>query len=395
MPDRAELIASRPADLAACCEHLAGCPVFGFDTEFIGENTYHPHLCLVQVATPERLYLIDPLALESLEPFWELVADPGRVAVVHAGREEIRMCRLWSGRTPGNLFDLQVAAGLVGVGYPAGHGTLVQQLLRVRLEKAETLTDWARRPLTPQQVKYAYDDVRYLLALYDELRRRLDQLGRAEWAAEEFRALTRRALQEDPASEPWRKLRGLGSLTRKQLAMARELFIWRDDTAERLNRPARFILRDDLIVEVTRRNPHKERDLAVLRGFPRNLAPEVLNAVALGRATLPDQLPRQPDRDNDPPQVGLVTNFLLAVLGGWCAGQSLTPGLAATTQDVKLLVRARLQGAPLPEESILTSGWRAEHVLPMLLDVLDGRNTVRIRNLNTLEAFELGKTNGR
>src|SRR5437868_2427152 len=201
MSDLPEQFVERPDELAACCDHLAGCSAFGFDTEFIGEDTYHPHLCLVQVATAERLFVIDPLAAGPLDRFWEMVADPARVVVAHAGREEIRMCQLGCGRPPGNLFDLQIAAGLVGLGYPMGHGALVNNLLGVQLAKAETLTDWSRRPLTQQQVQYAYDDVRFLIALWQKLGKKLAKLGRRDWAVEEFRALEHRALLENPAVE--------------------------------------------------------------------------------------------------------------------------------------------------------------------------------------------------
>src|SRR5437764_984793 len=139
MPDLPEVLVSRPDELPACCEHLAACKRFGFDTEFVGEDTYHPHLCLVQVATPEKLYLIDPLSAGPLDAFWNLVVDPANLVVVHAGREEIRLCHLWTGKIPGNIFDLQIAAGLVGLAYPLSHAALVSQLLGVQLSKGETL----------------------------------------------------------------------------------------------------------------------------------------------------------------------------------------------------------------------------------------------------------------
>ncbi|HEX4591445.1 MAG TPA: HRDC domain-containing protein, partial [Gemmataceae bacterium] len=259
MSDLPQQFVDDPAALAECCDHLAGCSAFGFDTEFIGEDTFHPRLCLVQVATAERLFVIDPLAAGPLDRFWELVADPARVVVVHAGREEIRMCQHGCGRPPGNLFDLQVAAGLVGVGYPMGHGPLVWQLLKVQLAKGETLTDWAQRPLSAQQISYAYDDVRYLLPLWRQLTKRLEKLGRTEWAAEEFQTHTRRALAEDPEIERWRKLRGLGSLDRRRLAVVRELYAGREGIAERQNRPARTVVRDDLVVEIARRLPQREK----------------------------------------------------------------------------------------------------------------------------------------
>jgi ribonuclease D len=390
MSDLPEQFVERPDELAACCDHLVGCSAFGFDTEFIGEDTYHPHLCLVQVATTERLFVIDPLAAGPLDRFWELVADPARVVVVHAGREEIRMCQLGCGRPPGNLFDLQIAAGLVGLGYPMGHAPLVNQLLKVQLAKGETLTDWARRPLTRQQVQYAYDDVRHLLPLWRHLTKRLDKLGRTEWVAEEFAALARRALLENPAVERWRKLRGLGSLDRKRLAVVRELFAWREEVAERQNRPPRTVVRDDLLVEIARRLPQRERDLAVLRGLPRHDVEAIFQVVQRGRAVPPDEWPTMQERDNDPPQVGLVSSLLIAVLGDLCARLSLTPGLVATTNDVKLLVRARFGGGEPPAESGLTRGWRAKTVLPILLAVLEGRQAVRVGNVRAASPFLLG-----
>src|SRR4051794_24925674 len=121
MSDIAEKMVTDPASLGACCAHLAATRRFGLDTEFVGEDSYHPKLCLVQVATEEALYLIDPFVCGPLDEFWKLVVDPGNQVIVHAGREEVRLCHIWSGQTPGNLFDLQIAAGLVGLAYPLGH----------------------------------------------------------------------------------------------------------------------------------------------------------------------------------------------------------------------------------------------------------------------------------
>src|SRR5215471_18054215 len=118
MTDLSEQIVAQPEELPGCCEYLAGCRVFGLDTEFVGEDTYHPHLCLIQVATAERLYLLDPLTVGPLDHFWQLVVDPANRVVVHAGREEVRLCRLFTGRNPPGLVDLQIAAGLVGLIYP-------------------------------------------------------------------------------------------------------------------------------------------------------------------------------------------------------------------------------------------------------------------------------------
>jgi ribonuclease D len=381
MSELQEEIIGTPEELGACCALLASCPHFGFDTEFVGEETYHPRLCLVQVATAERLFLIDPFSAGPLDAFWKLVVDPARVVVVHAGREELRLCRLWTGQTPGNLFDLQLAAGLVGLPYPMGHGALVADVLGVRLAKGETLTEWRHRPLSAAQVRYAFDDVRYLLPAWQRLSARLEKLGRTEWAREEFARLARQAAPDDPIAERWRKIRGLGSLDPRRLAVVRALFTWREEVADRTNRPARTILRDDLIVEIARRNPTRERDLHTVRGLAKRDLEAIVHTVVEARALPAEELPLAMEREQDPPQVQLVASVLNAVLGDLCARKRLAPSLAATAAEIKLLVRARLAGGPLPDNALLTHGWRAAYVLPELLDILDGRRAVRVANV--------------
>jgi ribonuclease D len=378
-----EQVVTRSDELTACCEHLAATRLFGFDTEFVGEDSYHPRLCLVQVATPERLYLIDPLAedIGPLDAFWKLVVDPANEVIVHAGREEVRLCRLWTGQTPASLFDLQPAAGLTGMVYPLGYGTLVNQLHGVSMSKGETLTEWRSRPLTKAQVRYAFDDVRFLLPVWDRLRTMLDRMGRLDWAKEEFGRLATLAVPEDTVQEKWRKLRGLGSLNRRQLAAVRELYAWREATAARINRPSRTIVRDDLLVEIAKRNPAKERDLHVLRGLPKRDLPAILRVVEEVWTLPQEQLPRVIDREQDVPQVNLVGAILTAVLADLCVRRRLAANMVASGADIRALVKARFQNQPLPADSLLTQGWRAAHVLPDLLAVLEGRRGVRVGNL--------------
>lgn len=382
-----EEIVSRPDELAACCAYLAGCPALGLDTEFVGEDSYHPRLCLVQVATPEKLFLIDPLSAGPLDEFWKLIIDPTRLVIVHAGREEVRLCRLWAGHPPGNLFDLQIAAGLIGLSYPMGHGNLVGSLLRLYLAKGETLTEWRDRPLTKSQIRYAFDDVRHLMALWARLRQRLEELGRLEWAAEEFARLKKTSLATPEETEKFRKLRGLGALDRRRLAVVRDLYAWREERAEQANRPARTIVRDDLLVEIARRNPTRERDLEVVRGLAKREVPGIIDVVNRTRTLTLEECPVAAEREQDPPQVQMVTSILTALLGDWCARHQVSPSLAYSNQDVKVLVRARQTGQPLPEESALTRGWRAAHLLPEVLAMLDGKRTLRIADLTAATPF--------
>ncbi len=399
-----EKLITRPDELAACVAHLAACRRFGLDTEFVGEQTYQPHLCLVQVATDGVLYLIDPFTVGPLEAFWNVVVDPANQVIVHAGREEVRLCHLWSGQTPGRLFDLQIAAGLVGLTYPMGHGPLVNQVLGVQMAKGETLTEWRHRPLTRSQIGYALDDVRYLLPVWQRLAQRLEELGRTAWADDEFGRLTAQTTSQVPESaadsDKWRRLKGIGSLDRRRLAVVRELFHWREQVAAQTDRPPRTIVRDDLLIEIARRNPAKAKDLHVVRGLAKRFADDIHQVIAQTRSLPLAECPPALERDQDPPQVGLIVNVLAAALADFCMRHHLAPNLAATAHDLKALVRARLQEpappglappgpAPLAD-SLLTQGWRAQFVLPELAALLDGRRSLRIADVRSETPFQYG-----
>ncbi|HZZ81181.1 MAG TPA: HRDC domain-containing protein [Gemmataceae bacterium] len=388
-----EFVVVDPASLAECCARLRETTCLGFDTEFVGEDTYEPSLCLIQISTPTFLCLIDPLSAGPLDDFWKLLVDPARTVIVHAGREEIRMCRRWSGVAPTNWFDLQVAAGLVGLAYPLGHGALVYQLLGQRLTKAETLTEWRHRPLSSAQVSYAFDDVRYLLPLWQQLDGQLHALGRRVWAQQEFARFTAMALpgtaNQSTAPDKWRKLRGVGALDRRRMAMVREMYLAREAIAAEMNRPPRVLVRDDLLIEIARRNPKTPNDVQVVRGLAKRFVTPLWDAIERARKLTPDQLPPAIEREQDPPQVALIVNLLTAILNDFCAREKLAVALTATMSDLKDLVRAKMQKEEPSPTNLLMTGWRREFVLPAILDVLEGRRSVRIADLEAESPFKL------
>ena len=330
-----EYIVVDPAGVRACCDDVAASDQVGFDTEFVGEDTYIPHLCLVQVATPTALYVLDPFDCGPLDDFWNLIADPNRLVVVHAGREEVRICNGAIGRPPGNLFDVQIAAGLVGLGYPLGYGPLVQSVLRKKLTKGATLTDWRRRPLSQEQIRYAYDDVRDLLALWKRIDAKLAKLDRSAWAKEEFGNFVRKSMLEGVEVERWRKLKGVSNLDSKRLAILRELYHLREEIASKRNRPARSVLRDDLLVEIAKRNPKDVNELSALRGLGRADVHAIVEAVERARVLPSADWPEESERDCDTHAVQLVSSLLSVVLSDWCGRQELTTPLVATSSDIR------------------------------------------------------------
>jgi len=385
-----EYIVTDPDGLRICCDDVAASPHIGFDTEFVGEQTYTPDLCLIQVATPSALYVLDPFDCGPLDEFWSLIADPARVVVVHAGREEVRICNGAIGRPPGNLFDVQIAAGLLGLGYPLGYGPLVQTVLRKRLSKGATLTDWRKRPLSQEQIRYAFDDVRDLLAVWKRLDAKLTRLTRTDWAKEEFNAFVRRALMDGGEVERWRRLKGVGNLDARRLAVVREVYRWREEVAAKRNRPARTVLRDDLVVEIAKRDPRQGDEIAALRGVGRVDLDDLLAAVDRARKLPSEEWPEEAERDSDPHTVTLVAGLLSVVLADYCGRHELTTPLVATTADIRRLVRAAANGEPPPDDSALTSGWRKEHVLPVLMEVLEGRRALRVKSLDGEAPLEYG-----
>ena len=314
------------AQLDGLVNHLRECARFAFDTEFVSEETFEPVLCLIQVATRERLAVIDPLAVRDVGPFWEVVLDPAMQVVMHASGEDLRICMLRTGSLPRRVFDVQVAAGLVGYNYPLSLVNLVGQVKGVSLSGSETRTDWRHRPLTGAQVRYALDDVRHLLDLADQFTERLVQLGRTEWANAEFNDLLE-SIAERADLERWRRLPGLQQLGRRGLEMARRLAEWRESEARRQNRPLRQVMRDDLLVAIAKRQPRNRRDLEALRNFNRpallNRSQEILAILDAARLVPDDQLPDLLGRPEEPPGLSTVTNLLAAALAQCCAKTSL------------------------------------------------------------------------
>ncbi len=387
-PALPEQLVTHPAQLASCLTHLARALVIGFDTEFVGEDAYRPELCLVQVATAEELFVIDPFECGPLDEFWQLLLDPNRTTVVHAGREDVRMCYFQSGKPPANVFDVQIAAGLVGMTYPVGYAGLVHDLLRHRMHKGETLTDWRKRPLTPAQVRYAYDDVRFLLPAHRKLTDRLKRHRRLEWADEEFTSAVRKAILDDMTVEKWRKIKGIGALDRRGLAVAREVYGWRDKFAEKLNRPPRFLMRDDLLIEFARRAPTRSDELHAVRGLPRGQEDAILAAVQRAKAIPLDQCPQLETRDNDPPNIVLLGSLLNVVLNDFAGRNRLAANLIASGSDLKALARSQAYGEERPDVP-LCRGWRAKFVLPELLALLSGDTAIRVANPSAPDPLEL------
>lgn len=376
------------AELADFCRDLAHAPTIGFDTEFVSEDTYRPQLCLIQVAAGERLAVIDPLSIRDVTPFWRLIAksEPaaGYETIVHAGREELLFCLQGTSRRPANLFDIQIAAGLVGLEYPAGYGSLMFKLLGQRSQKGETRTDWRKRPLSDRQIEYALDDVRYLAPMRDKLHAQLNKLGRLSWLTDEM-AAWQDDVEATRSRERWWKTSGISGLSARSLAIVREMWRWREAESERRNCPTRRVLRDDLIIEMAKRKTADPKQIRAVRGLERGdlqrALPKIVEAIERALALPDTECPITTYREM-PPQVTMLGQFLSSALSSICRSARLAPSIVGTASDVRDLIAYRLgmagSNGDLPPA--LGRGWRAEVVGQLIDDLIDGRVAIRIQD---------------
>jgi ribonuclease D len=367
-------------------ERLAAQPFIAFDTEFVSEHTYRSQLCLLQVAAPGVLAVVDTLAVQEIDPFWRLLAEPGRTTIVHAGREEMGFILHAIQARPATLFDVQVAAGLVDHDYPAGYASVVRKFLGEQASKAETRTDWRKRPLSDAQLAYAVDDVRHLERLWNTLGRSLESLGRSAWMAAEM-ATWQDDVEESFSRKRWRRVAGLNGLSRRELAIARELWHWRDAVAEERNMPAKRVLRDDLLVELCKQKSADERRISAIRGMQRSDLRHIITglvvAIERGLDCPEDDLPGGERHRAPPSQLAMLGQFLATAVAGVCRQMNLAPALVGTSGDMRDLLAWKLGYGDLDRTPLLAAGWRAEVVGALVDDLLAGRASLRIGDIRS------------
>ncbi len=251
------------------CAGLRDATWLALDTEFIREQTYYPQLCLIQVASADQIACIDPLALPSLEPLLAILCDPAVTKILHAAYQDLEIFYYLSGAVPTPIFDTQLAAAVLGYGNQVGYANLAQQMLGVELEKTHTRVNWRQRPLLPEWLAYAADDVRYLRDIYRRQQAILAERGEMEVLTENFTALADPARYQPQPQEAWRRIRDHQRLHGgPQCAALQALAAWRDEQAIRNDRPRRWILHDGPLLDMARYLPADLKSLARIRGLP-------------------------------------------------------------------------------------------------------------------------------
>jgi ribonuclease D len=376
LPRSPKNLIDTPAGLAEVCRHLADSRVFGFDTEFIGETSYRPILCLFQVASDERVELIDPLALPDLTPFWDLLADASIEKICHAGDQDLAIAWQMGRQVPKNIFDCQIGAGFVGIGYPVAYWRLVEQISGIELEKAHTYSAWDRRPLSGSQFTYAVDDVLYLPAIWRDLRNRIDALGHTQWMVEACAELCARCAVDPDIQNAFARIKGAATLESRQLAVLRELAILREQMAFEHDVPARVMLKDDAVIDLAVRGPENLPALRAIRSVPKEeaetYADQIFAAVKRGKAVPPDQRPRLGCPTDDSTETKRLAEIMYAASQVICLGQSVSPSLVTSQAEILTLARLVADNADTSAHPLM-SGWARECLGQPLVDFVAGK----------------------
>jgi len=365
-----------PEALRELCATLTRSDWFCLDTEFIREKTYYPRLCLIQVANPDIVACIDPLAIEDLSPLSVLLHDPSIIKVIHAASQDMEIFYYLDQVLPTPLFDTQVAASLMGLGDQMGYGRLVEEMLQVSLDKSHSRTDWSQRPLEEEQIRYAADDVRYLRDIYQQEREWLVEHERLNWLDEDFKGLSNPERYKPDPEQAWKRVKGNQRLKPQQLMVLKDLADWREHRAMESNRPKRWVIKDEVLLELARRAPNKPEELSRIRGLEpgqiRNSGQEIIDIIRGAQGRPREDWPELPRKTRLSEEQDTITDLLMASLRLSGIEASISVQAIATRKEVEQLV--------LGERDLnLLKGWRLELAGRNLLDILAGESALRVQ----------------
>ncbi|MDA3878590.1 MAG: ribonuclease D [Halothiobacillus sp.] len=344
-------------------------PFIAIDTEFLRESTYYPQLCLIQLATPDALWLIDPLANHlDLTPLWHALNDATQPIVFHAAEQDLELMHLASGTLPRQIHDTQIAASLLGLGEQMGYARLVLLLMDHDLDKSQSRTNWSTRPLTSAQCQYAADDVRFLRLIYPDLLSRLAQMGRGDWFDQECAGLNSPERFQPNDDRQWRRVRGQQRLNGGELALLQAVASWREQTARKQDLPRRWVLSDDLALELAVTPPTSAQAVQANRLWPKQRtmteAENLFEHMELARQMPTEQWPQAGRYSKPDPETASLLVLLQEIVQQVSQTETIAPSLLATTDDLLALIRH--PNSP----HRLTTGWRDEVIGARLKSLL-------------------------
>ncbi|MEM8941187.1 MAG: ribonuclease D [Pseudomonadota bacterium] len=327
-------------DLRAVLATISDESEVAVDTEFMRRNTFFPQVALLQLGVAGKAWLIDPLGITDLEPLRRFLTDPRCLKILHSCSEDLEVFRCWLDTSPSPLVDTQRAAALLGEGFGLGYRGLVERLCAIELDKGETRSNWLQRPLTESQCHYAAQDVLHLIPAWRALRDRSIDLGRLDWIIEEGREVARQQLQRE--ADGFRRVKGSGKLSRRQLETLRRLYDWRERRARTTDKPRGWVLEDRACLTLAVERPGHREALAALdvvpAGLLRKSGDAILECIAEASSTPEMELPL-PAKSVLPPDERVLFKTLRDQLKLLCSELGIAPEIALAGADLEVLFR--------------------------------------------------------
>lgn len=383
-------VITKQAELDAAIETLKKSEFVTVDTEFIRETTFWPELCLIQMASPDDAYLVDPLASGiDLAPFFALMGDETILKIFHAARQDIEIIFHLGRLIPHPVFDTQVAAMVCGFGDSVSYDQLVNKITGVRIDKTSRFTDWRRRPLSDKQLEYALADVTHLIDVYRHLAAELERENRAHWLNEEMEVLTARKTYDPNPDDAWRRLK-LRNPKPQQLAVAKSIAAWREREARERNVPRGRILKDDALVEVSQQLPATTEALGRLRTIPRGwersgAAAGLMEAVSTALAIPKEDLPKPQKHKQHPEGANAAAELLKVLLKLVAEKEGVAPKVLASSDDID-----RIAANGDEAEVAALSGWRREVFGERALQLVRGEIALKFQD-RRIAVFDMPK----
>lgn len=352
------------AALKRLCANVAGRTWLALDTEFTRERTFYARLGLLQLASEDLVACVDPLRVE-LAPLLDALYDRRILKVLHAGRQDLEVFHDLRGAVPQPVFDTQIAAALLGYADQIGYATLVESITGVKLAKLHTRTNWEARPLTPEQLHYAADDVSYLRDIYRALTNRLEQRGRMSWLTQECEALANPALYRNDPEAAYLRLSGGNQLAPSAQRLLKALATWRECTAQTRDRPRSWIAADAVLFEIARAAPDTVQALrelpSVAAGTVTACGEEIVRVVRESAAA--SCVPLWPTAAPPTAAQQHLARRMLAHIKLVAESNAISPSIIANRRSVLALIRDR--------NGPLARGWRRELIGEELLTMID------------------------
>lgn len=363
--------------LAEFCEKIKQAEYCAIDTEFVREKTYYPILSLIQVASEEYMGCIDPLVIDNFSPLISLIQDQNLIKVFHSPSQDLEILFQQFSHIPQPIFDTQLAAAVLGYDYQIGYAELVNQITGVKLEKKHTRANWNRRPLSQDEIDYAMDDVRYLRPVYLALKSELEAKKRYAWIEKDLLSMTSISNYQIETDDLWKRLKGVQKLRGVELQIARHLCQWREQMAQQKNLPRRWIVKDDLLIDIARIKPSEIEDLDATREvndkFLQKHGNTILQIVAAAKNTPTSEWPQHDIKSSLSIHQQALGDCLMALCRVAAEDNQIALGTLATRKDIDNLIVNR-------KNSRLSQGWRFSMVGEKLLNFIHGQSALGVRD---------------